>query len=280
MGNTLQTLPQIPPPPPPPPPPPRPDEQEEEELQERRPEAGNREFTCEICIEPASIPGKKFRNGGRCSHPFCTDCVVKYIRVQLEDNAGRIKCPALNCGHALDPRACASLVGDALFVRWCDVLCEAAIVGSDRCYCPYRNCSALILNECGGVVKKSTCPSCKRCFCFQCKGVWHAGFGCEESGEIRDTNDVAFGRLVERRKWNRCPRCRHFVELREGCKIVKCRCGISFCYKCGKLVNQHWCSCDKTSRCCEWTFKICIVLVVCFTFTMFFMAWQSKTTTR
>ncbi|KAH6787682.1 hypothetical protein C2S52_007234 [Perilla frutescens var. hirtella] len=31
------------------------------------------------------------------------------------------------------------------------------------------------------------------------------GFGCEESGELRDDNDVAFRRLVKKKKWMRCP---------------------------------------------------------------------------
>ncbi|KAG8364350.1 hypothetical protein BUALT_Bualt19G0119700 [Buddleja alternifolia] len=214
MGNTLQTL-------PPTPPPPHPHEQDQ---QIQNDDGSNQEFTCEICIEPTLSPTKKFKNANKCSHAFCTDCMVKYIRVKLEENdVGAIACPAFSCGHALDPVACASLVGDALFVRWCDALCESAILGFDKCYCPYRNCNALIVNECGGIVRKSSCPNCKRCFCFQCKRAWHAGFGCSESGELRDVNDVAFGRLAEQRKWMRCPRCRHFVELMEGCQIVKCR---------------------------------------------------------
>ncbi|KAL0386938.1 UNVERIFIED_CONTAM: hypothetical protein Sradi_2575600 [Sesamum radiatum] len=207
MGNALQTPSQILPPQQ------QPQQQEEE----------NQEFTCEICIEPTSNADKKFTNTNRCSHPFCTDCMIKYIRVKLDDdNVGHIKCPAFNCDHTLDPLACASLVGPSLFVRWCDVLCEAAIVGFDKCYCPHRNCNALILNECGGNAKKSNCPNCERWFCFKCKRIWHAGFGCEESAVLRDRNDMAFGILVEQKKWKSCPRCRHFVELLEGCKIVKC----------------------------------------------------------
>lgn len=81
----------------------------------------------------------------------------------------------------------------------------------------------LIVNECGGNLKKVGCPKCKRMFCFKCKGVWHAGFGCEESGVLRDRDEVAFGRLAEVCEWQRCPKCRHFVEHVEGCKIVKCR---------------------------------------------------------
>ncbi|KAL0376173.1 UNVERIFIED_CONTAM: hypothetical protein Scaly_0734900 [Sesamum calycinum] len=204
MGNALQTPSQILPPQQ------QPQQQEEE----------NQEFTCEICIEPTSNADKKFTNTNRCSHPFCTDCMIKYIRVKLDDdNVGHIKCPAFNCDHTLDPLACASLVGPSLFVRWCDVLCEAAIVGFDKCYCPHRNCNALILNECGGMRRSRIARIVKDGFK---KSIWHAGFGCEESAVLRDRNDMAFGILVEQKKWKSCPRCRHFVELLEGCKIVKC----------------------------------------------------------
>ncbi|XP_051145266.1 E3 ubiquitin-protein ligase RSL1-like [Andrographis paniculata] len=269
MGNTL----------PPIPPPPIPDEQQQEEEQQQQQLGhdadGNPLFTCQICIEPMPIAGNRFRNGDACSHPFCTDCVVKYIRVKLEDDAtGVINCPAYNCKRTLDPLACAALVGDSLFVRWCDVLCEASIVDLVRCSCPHPNCNVLIVNECGGTARKSSCPSCKRWFCFHCSRVWHAGFGCEESGELRDRNDVAFGRLAEQKQWTRCPRCRHFVELMEGCQIVKCRCGISFCYKCGRQVKQHWCRCDATSMCCELCFRACVVLIF-LTMGLFFLSWEA-----
>ncbi|KAG6411943.1 hypothetical protein SASPL_124598 [Salvia splendens] len=269
MGNTLQKLPQS-------------SQQQELQLQnqnahakppqlEEELQAEEGEFTCEICIEPAS---ERFCNAGRCSHPFCTDCAAKYVRAKLDDGAaGEIACPAIGCGEALEP---AAWVGKELFVRWCDALCEAAIMGEERCYCPYRSCNVLIVNECGGIVRKSRCPNCRRSFCFECKRVWHAGFGCEESAEARDRNDLAFGRLVEQNRWRRCPRCRHFVELVEGCRIVKCRCGISFCYKCGKQVHQHWCHCDRTSLCCEWCFRVSI-LVIFIIFTFFLLSWETRT---
>nr|XP_009774130.1 PREDICTED: uncharacterized protein LOC104224225 [Nicotiana sylvestris] len=44
--------------------------------------------------------------------------------------------------------------------------------------------------------------------------------GC---GELRDENDVAFRVLAKRKKWKRCPKCRHFVELVDGCKAVRCK---------------------------------------------------------
>ncbi|KAF3635039.1 putative BURP domain-containing protein 17-like [Capsicum annuum] len=158
-------------------------------------------------MESMLLPNKKFKNQNRCVHPFCIDCIVKYISVKLEDNV--VEIPWLT-----------------------------------HCYCPNWNCSALILDECGGGnAKRSQCPNCKRFFCLQCKLSWHAGFKCAEGGELMDLNDVAFGVLVERNKWKRCPNCRRFVSKTDGCKIVKCRCNANFCYECGRQVRIHLCGC-------------------------------------
>ncbi|XAR59592.1 hypothetical protein NMG60_11015480, partial [Bertholletia excelsa] len=203
-------------------------------------------FTCEICFE--SLPSdKRFNNRGMCFHRFCIDCVAKYIQVRVEeDRVADVKCPELNCEKVLDPFTCKSMVVCNVFEKWCDLLCEKATLGFERCYCPNLNCSALIVSECGGNVKRSKCPNCKKLFCFTCKLPWHAGYRCGESGEMRDRNDIEFGILAERMKWARCPQCNHCIELRDGCAIVRCRCGVRFCYTCGRKVHLHACFCTGT----------------------------------
>ncbi|KAE9447287.1 hypothetical protein C3L33_20791, partial [Rhododendron williamsianum] len=178
-------------------------------------------FTCEICIEPMSSNKKKFQNNNLCVHPFCKECIAKYVRFKIEDErVAGIKCPGSNCDKLLDPLCCRALIPPGAFDRWCDLLCERALLGLDRCYCPNRDCSAVVVNECGGIVKKSMCPNCKEWFCFKCRVTWHAGYLCEE---LRDWSDVAFADFVARKKWMRCPNCRHCVERVHGCSIIKCR---------------------------------------------------------
>ncbi|XP_074348941.1 E3 ubiquitin-protein ligase RSL1-like [Apium graveolens] len=200
-------------------------------------------ITCEICVEPVSS-NKLFKNQKKCAHPYCLDCITKYIDAKLDYGVSRIICPALNCDNYLDDVSCRPFISSQVFDKWCELLCESAVLEIDRCYCPYGDCSVLILNECGGTVKRSKCPKCKKLFCFSCQAVWHAGFRCEEARELRNSSDIAVGVLAEKKKWQRCPACHHCVERVSGCNYVTCRCGTLFCYKCGKKVKQHCCWCS------------------------------------
>ncbi|KAJ4952296.1 hypothetical protein NE237_029128 [Protea cynaroides] len=58
--------------------------------------------TCEICIEPIMTQEMKFANNKRqCVHPFCTDCIAKYIQVKVEERLAKLPCPSLNCEELL-----------------------------------------------------------------------------------------------------------------------------------------------------------------------------------
>ncbi|KAF9616146.1 hypothetical protein IFM89_028612 [Coptis chinensis] len=208
MGNTIQRS-----------------NQTNENLEENKQEdEDDLTFTCEICIEPVSI-NKRFKSNKKCfHHSYCVDCMEKYIEAKIEDyDMSKIKCPGLECDEFLDPHSCHSFLSIGVFERWCDVLCESTLLQCETAYCPYTDCSALILNECGGKVRKTKCPNCKKLLCFECKVPWHAGYSCNETGEMRDANDVLLGQLMEEQKWKRCPVCNHGVELSSGCKVVRCR---------------------------------------------------------
>lgn len=214
----------------PPPPPPLPQPQPQPESDDH--------FTCEICGEHM-LSSNKFRNDDLCVHPFCVCCITDYVQFRIEkDGVVEIECPGLNCDQFLDPIFCRDreLITPTLFDKWCDLLCQRSVSKLDHCYCPNQQCSAVVLNECGGVVKRSVCPNCKELFCFLCKLPWHAGFRCKEQGYRDDVslflnwdqNDVASSDLAKRYKWMRCPQCRHCVEVdRYNCHRAKCRFSLS-----------------------------------------------------
>ncbi|KAG6437026.1 hypothetical protein SASPL_101933 [Salvia splendens] len=133
-------------------------------------------FTCEICIEPSML-SQKFSHGANCVHNICF-----------------------------------MMIPSSLFVKWSDCLCLSTVSTYTSCYCPYRDCSELIINECDMPTTKCACPACKRLVCYACRAPWHAGFRCSEASQVKDENDVQFGILLEEMKWKRCPKCGHAIE--------------------------------------------------------------------
>ncbi|TYH15392.1 hypothetical protein ES288_A05G038400v1 [Gossypium darwinii] len=132
----------------------------------------NPSFTCEICIEPKQ-PNESFNIKG-CSHAYCTDCMIKYVASKLQDRITAISCPVENCGGLLEPEYCRNILPKEVFDRWGDALCEAMVLGLQSFYCPYKDCSMLLIDDGGEAVKELECPNCRRLFCAQCKVPWHA----------------------------------------------------------------------------------------------------------
>ncbi|XP_076947267.1 uncharacterized protein LOC143619149 [Bidens hawaiensis] len=185
-------------------------------------------FTCEICIEPFTLPNNKFNEyNNKCAHPFCTECMSKYIQMKLDHNQSKIRSPATQCNHYLEISSCRPNITQHLFDKWCDVLCESKVLRVERVYCPNKECSELILNECDDqTLKRCVCPTCKKPFCYMCKVSWHDGFTCEETEKNKDENNVAFDVLYKTNKWRKCPRCGHCVERVYGCRHIQCRYGV------------------------------------------------------
>ncbi|XVF35210.1 hypothetical protein REPUB_Repub18cG0125900 [Reevesia pubescens] len=182
-------------------------------------------FICEICVEP-KYPNESFNIKG-CSHAYCTDCIIKYVASKLQDKITAISCPVGNCKGLLEPEYCRNILPKEVFDRWGDVLCEAMVLGSERFYCPYKDCSMLLIDDGGQVVKESECPNCRRLFCAQCKVPWHTGVKCEEFQRLhkdeREREDIMLMKLAKDKKWARCPKCRFVVERTQGCRYIRCR---------------------------------------------------------
>ncbi|XP_051114273.1 E3 ubiquitin-protein ligase RSL1-like [Andrographis paniculata] len=206
-------------------------------------------FTCEICAEEMPV-SSLFRIQG-CNHSYCTNCIGSYVVIKLDSNVTAISCPEIGCAGVLKPHHCQSILPKQVFDRWCDALCEALIPSPEKFYCPFKDCSALLMNDAdrnGEIVVESECPVCNKLFCAQCKVPWHSEMTCEAfrrwksaSGESNNA-DVMVTNLAEREKWMRCSNCEFFVEKSEGCSHVKCRCGHNFCYDCGSSLVNSYCS--------------------------------------
>lgn len=182
-------------------------------------------FVCEICVEPKkSTESFKIKD---CSHSYCSDCMSKYVASKLQDNISGIRCPVPTCRGILEPEHCREILPPEVFDRWGNALCEALILGVQKFYCPFKDCSALLINEGLETIKESECPHCNRLFCAQCKVGWHFGIDCKEFQRLgeneRETEDIMLMKLANKQKWKRCPNCAFYVEKKDGCMYMKCR---------------------------------------------------------
>ncbi|XP_004242195.1 E3 ubiquitin-protein ligase RSL1-like [Solanum lycopersicum] len=199
---------------------------------------------CEICAERKEID--EMFTIESCSHVFCADCINKHVSIKIQDKIHVVTCPGVACRGILDFETCVSIIPKDVRDSWDELLCESLILASQRFYCPYKDCSAMLVNDSDEIVRESECPVCRRLFCAQCYVPWHYDFQCEEFGrmnvEERDGDDLMVMELAKAKQWTRCPYCRFFVEKTEGCLHMTCRCGSQFCYKCGiTWRNNHAC---------------------------------------
>ncbi|XP_020112266.1 probable E3 ubiquitin-protein ligase RNF144A-B [Ananas comosus] len=212
------------------------------------------EFDCGICME--SLPIAESFGVENCSHIFCAECVGSYIAAKVEENVIYIRCPDPECRDGfLEPELCRGIIRLEVFDRWGLALCEAA-VGAEKFYCPYNDCSRLLIGDGdgdgkggdAGAITDAECPHCLRIFCAQCRVPWHEGVTCKEYRSLgkdeRSQEDLMLRRLAANKKWQRCPQCKMFVERIDGCMFMTCRCGYCFCYACASPMSKtsHYCA--------------------------------------
>jgi ferredoxin len=70
-------------------------------------------------------------------------------------------------------------------------------------------------------------PHCRRMFFVQCKVAWHDGITCTEFQRLgkdeRGKNDLLLRKVARESKWQRCPKCKMYVERTVGCMYIVCR---------------------------------------------------------
>ena len=197
------------------------------EPMEAKKEAGESSHCfCEICVERKDSD-QMFKKEG-CVHSFCSDCITKHVATKIQDSITIVGCPGLDCKVVIDLDDCRSLLPKEVLERWDEALCETLFLGSQRFYCPYKDCSVMLLNDNEEeVIKESECPFCHRLFCAQCYVPWHPGVDCEEFQRMNEDekgrDDLMFRELANEKKWKKCPHCKYYVERNEGCLHMTCR---------------------------------------------------------
>ncbi|KAJ7963349.1 RBR-type E3 ubiquitin transferase [Quillaja saponaria] len=197
---------------------------------------------CLICMEAKPVE-EMFKNPNCSDHSFCFDCIGKYVATRIQENISMVKCPEPKCRGLLEPQFCRSIIPKEVFDRWEEALCESLVLGSQKFYCPFKDCSAMLVDDGEEVVTTSECPNCRRLFCAQCGVSWHAGIDCGDFQKLkegeRQREDIMVIELAKNKAWRRCPNCKFYVEKVDGCSHISCRCGCHFCYGCGGNWNQY-----------------------------------------
>ncbi|CAK9073067.1 unnamed protein product [Durusdinium trenchii] len=204
---------------------------------------------CGICFEPSGELQKWLPCRG--IHPFCDACLRHYLQGLLDSgNVSGMVCPEPTCRLPLDDTAVAALLGPVArekFVKISAALDVAARPGHIA-WCPQPGCGKAVARS-GGLTVRCACGYR---FCCGCKlPGGHEPCSCEQWKAWIDAHPQLEQQQKERKKhldrdevWIRrnaqhCPGCRGVVERNGGCNHMICRCGVHFCYVCGRLWQEH-----------------------------------------
>ncbi|KAF4355294.1 hypothetical protein F8388_026564 [Cannabis sativa] len=199
------------------------------------------EIFCEICTERK--PTDEIFPNASCTHSYCSDCIGRHVASKIGESSAVavVACPGLDCrgAHELEIESCRSILAKEIVEKWDEALCEALLMECEKFYCPFNDCSAVLVREIGEdeVIMESECPICHRLFCARCNVVWHSGIECEDYQRLnedeRGNEDLMVREMANQKNWKRCPRCKFYVERIDGCLHITCRCNYQFCYGCG-----------------------------------------------
>ena len=98
-------------------------------------------FVCEICADDKSA-NESF-GVQNCSHSYCRYCIRRFVECKLQQNTTSTGCPVPDCIGSLNPEHCRPILPPELVERWENALRESTIDGSQRFYCPFKDCSTI-----------------------------------------------------------------------------------------------------------------------------------------
>ncbi|CAD6268788.1 unnamed protein product [Miscanthus lutarioriparius] len=164
--------------------------------------------TCKICLD--YVPPSHVHHSSRgCAHAFCTACLSGYISAKTQGGRiSNVKCPGdgEDCCNVLDPELLQGIISGEAFEALCAALCRSMVEGAGNfCYCPFNDCSEILVDDHGGDVPESDC----------------AEYGQLAPGD-KGKEDLVVLEMAKGEKWKRCPRCKFLVDKSEGCVHMTC----------------------------------------------------------
>lgn len=191
---------------------------------------------CTICLEDTDV--SKIHAVEGCAHRFCFSCMKEHVKVKLLH--GMLPaCPQDGCTTKLTVEGSKMFLSPRLLAIMVQRIREAQIPPTHKIYCPYPKCSALMsmrelihpMQESSSkytLVDAATLRKCVKCsgsFCISCKVPWHHQMTCYDyKRRYRHARleDAYLQNLAQQRLWRQCIRCKHMIELAEGCYHMTC----------------------------------------------------------
>lgn len=189
---------------------------------------------CVICLEETN-ENQIFSVKG-CLHRFCFSCMQRHVEVKLRE--GMLpKCPHVGCKSDLDVDSCAIFLTPKYLERLQERIKEVMTPFLEKVYCPNPECSALMsrreifehsrrhdINV--ALTPLRVCIKCNRQFCSYCKVPWHNQLSCMAYKRMNPNPPMEESKLkflATIKMWRQCTKCKHMIELREGCYHITCR---------------------------------------------------------
>ena len=177
---------------------------------------------CEICQECCNEINMICDE--KCNNCCCRQCFIQHLAVRIDEGDHPLAC--LFCKRHFDDSEITQYLDDFQSSTLQKNLINRIFAGIPNSFhCPMPDCQYF-----AEVVPPNTlfnCPLCDVDFCTACHSKWHQG-QCENKVLAVDDKVTC---------QQRCPKCTHGVEKRDGCNHIRCRCGTNFCYLCNVIFD-------------------------------------------
>ncbi|OTB18537.1 hypothetical protein K445DRAFT_315372 [Daldinia sp. EC12] len=170
-------------------------------------------------------------------HSYCKPCFLRLIRTACDNEQ---QWPPKCCLNSIPSSTIILNVDSELKKLYHDRGAEWDLPISERVYCNFAGCSLWLrpdqINRARNIARCST----GHWTCIICRGPQHEGDACPEDRDMMKTDELA-----EEEGWKRCYGCHAYVEHREACQHMTCRCGAEFCYVCGARWRTCMCTMEQ-----------------------------------
>ncbi|CAG8573640.1 8955_t:CDS:2 [Acaulospora morrowiae] len=197
-----------------------------QKMAEYRADLQSSEAECASCLDTKTVYKLP------CEHHFCEECLRRLlISATTDESLLPVRC----CDKILGMKYAKAMLRPNELRDLGRKIYELRTL--NKIYCPKPSCSRFI--EVNGDEQEVTCSACKIKICMKCKKEAHTEEDCPYDPDV-----IQMKLIAEESGWQKCGRCKRFVELTIGCNHITCICSYQFCYLCG----TEWKKCN----CPQW----------------------------